>query len=82
MKTESLENAGMLAGKTMAYGGAAGSALSGLTVSEIGVIVGIVIGVLGLVLGQFWQWRKDRREHRESEARLRHELGTNWDSPT
>lgn len=79
MNPETLERAGTVAGKTLTYGGAAGTAVSGLTLSEIGVIVGIVIGALGLVFGQYWAWRKDKREQRESEARLRHKFGTDWD---
>ena len=79
MTPESVERVGTVAGKTLMYGGAAGSAVSGLTLSEIGVVVGIVIGVLGLLLGQYWAWRKDRREQLESEARLRHKFGTGWD---
>lgn len=90
MHPEAMEKAGVIAGKTLMYGGAAGSAVSGLTLSDIGVMVGIVIGVLGLLLGQYWAWRKDRRERRESdtrlqreqremEARMRHKFGTGWD---
>lgn len=79
MEPEALEKAGTIAGKTLMYGGAAGSIVSGWTLSEIGVFIGIVIGIAGLVLGQFWAWRKDRREQRESEARLRHKFGTGWD---
>ena len=55
------------------------AALSGLTLSEIGVIVGIVVAVLGLLLGQFWSWRRDRREATEMEARMKHKFGTGWD---
>lgn len=79
MTPESVEKTGAIAGKTLMYGGAAGSVASGLTLSEIGVIVGMLLGVLGLLLGQYWAWRKDRREQRESEARLRHKFGTGWD---
>lgn len=67
---ETTENAAIVASKTAAYGGAASAILGGLTISEIGVIVGIVVGVLGLILGQFWSWRRDQRERRESAARL------------
>ncbi|GAB2472272.1 hypothetical protein GCM10027082_24740 [Comamonas humi] len=73
------ENVGIVTGKTAAYGGAATAAVSGMTLSEIGVIVGIAVGVLGLLLGQFWSWRRDRREQREMEARMLHKYGTGWD---
>ena len=43
--------------------------------AEIGVIVGIIVGVVGLLLGQYWQWRKDRREERALTAWLENEAG-------
>lgn len=73
------ESAAIVAGKTAAYGGAATAAVSGLTLSEVGVIVGIAVGVLGLIFGQFWSLRRDRREEREMEARMKHKYGTGWD---
>ncbi len=79
MDPEAVEKTGTIAGKTLMYGGAAGSVASGLSLSDIGVIIGVIIGVAGLLLGQYWAWRKDRREQRESEARMRHKFGTGWD---
>ncbi|QNN56486.1 hypothetical protein H9K76_18390 [Diaphorobacter ruginosibacter] len=73
------ESVGIVAGKTAAYGGGATAFVSGLTLSEVGVIVGIVVAVLGLLLGQFWSWRRDRREQREMDVRLSHDIGTGWD---
>lgn len=73
------ENSAIVAGKTAAYGGALTAFTSGLTVSEFGVIVGCIVGVLGLIFGQYWAWRRDRREQREMVARLQHKLGTGWD---
>lgn len=76
---ESPENGAIIASKAAAYGGAVSAIFSGLTVSEIGVIIGTIVGVVGLLLGQFWSWRRDRREVREMEARMRHKFGTQWD---
>lgn len=73
------ESVGIVAGKTAVYGGGATAFVSGLTLSEVGVIIGIVVAVLGLVLGQFWSWRRDRREEREMQARMAHKYGTGWD---
>lgn len=73
------ENAAIVGGKVAAYGGSGAAVVSGLTLNEIGVIVGIVVAVLGLLLGQFWSWRKDRREQREMDARMHREFGTGWD---
>lgn len=73
------ENAVIVGSKVAAYGGSGAAVVSGLTLNELGVIVGIVVGVAGLVLGQVWSWRKDRREQREMEVRMQHKFGTGWD---
>ncbi len=77
--TNGAENGAIVAGKAAAYGGATGAFVSGLTVSEWGVIGGLLIGVLGWACSQYWSWRKDRREAREMEARMQHKFGTGWD---
>lgn len=73
------ENAAIVGSKAAAYGGAVTAVGSGLSLNEIGVIVGIVVAVAGLLLGQFWSWRKDRREEREMEVRMHRKFGTGWD---
>ncbi|MBB6579578.1 hypothetical protein HNP33_003692 [Comamonas odontotermitis] len=73
------ESAAIVAGKTAAYGGATTAVVSGMSLSEMGIIVGAIVGVLGLIFGQYWAWRKDRREAREMEARMQHKFGTGWD---
>lgn len=52
------------------YAGAAVSVGSALTLTEIGVIVGIVTALLTFVLNAVYMYRKDKREKQESEARL------------
>nr|WP_240763564.1 phage holin family protein [Paraburkholderia silviterrae] len=42
-----------------------------LTLTDIGVIVGIATACLTFALNAFFMWRKDQREQRESEERLR-----------
>ena len=44
-----------------------------LTLTDIGVIVGIATAVLTFSLNAYFMWRKDQREQRESDARL-HEM--------
>lgn len=62
-----------VATQTMTYGGASTAIVSGLTLNQVGVIVGIVVGVVGLAL-QFWATL--RRDRREVEAhRVRKEWG-------
>ncbi|MFN4121259.1 holin [Acidovorax sp.] len=78
MSNHAVENAGIVASKVAAYGGAGGAVVAGLTLNELGVIVGIFVAVVGLVLGQIWSWRKDRRETREQEIRMRSEFGSEW----
>lgn len=79
MSNHAIETAVITTGKASAYGGAAVATVSGLTLNELGVIVGIFVGVTGLILGQVWSWRRDRREAREQEARMRRDFGSNWD---
>ena len=73
------ESVGIAAGKTAAYGGAATAAVGGMTLSEMGIIVGAIVGVLGLILGQYWAWRRDDRQRaevaqRQAERELRMSL--------
>lgn len=44
------------------YTGAGISVLSGLTLTDVGVIVGIATAILTFVANIVWQVRKDRRE--------------------
>lgn len=59
---DALEKSGIIASKTATYGGAAGAVFAGFSVSEIGIIVGAVVGVAGLVGSQYWSRRKTLRE--------------------
>ena len=73
-----VEGLPIAAGKTATYGGAIGALVSGWTISEIGVVVGIVVGVLGLIFGQYWAWRRDCREAAEQEMKMVLEYGPDW----
>ena len=75
---DTVESLPIAAGKTATYGGAIGAFVSGWSISEIGVVVGIVVGVLGLIFGQYWAWRRDRREAAEQEMKMTLEYGPNW----
>ena len=77
MRTE-VESLPIAAGKTATYVGAIGALVGGWTISEIGVVVGIMVGVLGLIFGQYWAWRRDRRELAEQELKRIFEYGPNW----
>jgi uncharacterized membrane protein (DUF485 family) len=52
------------------YAGAGASIGASLTLTEIGVTVGIVTALLTFVLNGVYMYRKDRREQRESDAHL------------
>ena len=75
---DTVEGLPIAAGKTATYGGAIGAFVSGWTISEIGIVVGIVVGVLGLIFGQYWAWRRDRREAAEQEMKMMLEYGPKW----
>jgi membrane protein implicated in regulation of membrane protease activity len=57
------------------YAGALSSVVASLTLTEIGVIVGITTAVLTFLLNLFYTRRRDKREQAESEARLKKLLG-------
>lgn len=52
------------------YAGAATSIFSSMTLTDIGVIVGIVTALLTFGLNAFYTYRKDKREQLESEAAI------------
>ncbi|MEM5389230.1 HP1 family phage holin [Paraburkholderia phymatum] len=52
------------------YAGSAVSLVSSLTLTDIGVLVGIATAIATFALNVFFMRRKDAREQRESDARL------------
>ena len=68
MKDAAPEHAAIAASKIATYSGATAAVTSGLTLSEWGVIIGICVGVLGLLFGQYWAWRKESRERARDAA--------------
>ncbi|EOG9916774.1 HP1 family phage holin [Pseudomonas aeruginosa] len=52
---------------TASYTGAGISVLSGLTLTDVGIIVGIATAILTFVANMVWQARKDRRERELNE---------------
>ena len=75
---DTVEGLPITVGKAATYVGAIGAFVSGWTISEIGVVVGIVVGVLGMIFGQYWAWRREKREAAEQEVRLTLEYGPRW----
>lgn len=53
------------------YAGAGISVLSGLTLTDVGIIVGIATAVLTFIANVIWQVRKDRRERERHELEMR-----------
>ncbi|MDA3152274.1 hypothetical protein JR313_20175 [Pseudomonas aeruginosa] len=49
------------------YTGAGISVLSGLTLTDVGIIVGIATAILTFAANMVWQARKDRRERELNE---------------
>lgn len=56
--------------EAMSYAGGGVSIGAALTLTEIGVIVGIATAFLTFVLNAWYTYRKDQREKMESAARL------------
>jgi uncharacterized membrane protein (DUF485 family) len=56
---------------TVSYAGAGASVIAGLTLTEWGIIVGIVTAVLTFAANIIYQHRKDKRETLLHEAQLR-----------
>lgn len=75
MKDESVSAAVEVAGASVASKvTTAGAGVTGLGwwfSSEAAVFVGILIGVAGYLTNVYFQLRRDRREQRESEARMK-----------
>lgn len=57
--------------EVISYAGGAVSIASSLTLTEVGVIVGIATALLTFILNVIYMYRKDRREQAESMAALR-----------
>lgn len=52
------------------YAGGLASIVASLTLTQIGVIVGIITALLTLAVNVVYMYRKDRREQRESDAAM------------
>lgn len=52
------------------YTGGAVSVLSALTLTEVGIIIGIVTALLTFAMNAIYHYRKDRREKEAHEIRL------------
>lgn len=63
-----LEKIGIGAAKVATGGGAITSFFSGLSTSDLGVIVGILLGVIGVWQVHYWQKKRAEREERLNKA--------------
>lgn len=57
--------------QAVSYAGATTSVVAGLTLTEWGIIVGIVTAILTFVANLIYQRRKDKRDHALYEAQMR-----------
>jgi hypothetical protein len=57
-------------GSKAAYGGGGTAFISGLISNEVGVIVGIVVGVTGLLVNWYYKAKQDRRDQVEHDRRM------------
>jgi hypothetical protein len=58
------------ASEVSSYAGATASIASSLTLTEIGVIVGIATAVLTFIINLYYANRRDQREQRETNAAI------------
>lgn len=70
-KTASFDAAMAATGSKMTYAGAGTSVTGWALSSEVGVLAGIIIGVVGLAVNTYFRWKEDRRRQVEHEARMR-----------
>jgi len=61
---QTAEQLGAKVGATLAYGGSGGAVFFGLTVNELGVVVGIFTAITGLAMNFYFKWREDQRQER------------------
>ena len=80
MMREQADAVGVAIGKAATYGGAGSMIVFGLTLYELGIIVGIVTALLGYVTQLYFNRRRDRRELLEHSARMERLL-SEWDGP-
>jgi uncharacterized membrane protein (DUF485 family) len=52
------------------YAGGVASVAASLTLTEVGVIIGIVTALLTFAVNAVYMYRKDKREQRESDAAM------------
>lgn len=54
----------------ISYAGSVASVGTALTLNDVTSIIGIATAVLTFAMNGLYAWRRDRREQRESDARL------------
>lgn len=79
MMRDQADALGVAIGKTATYSGAGSMIVFGLSLYELGVIVGMVTGVIGLFVQWHFNRRRDRREALEHAARMER-LRDEWES--
>lgn len=58
------------AGTSIAMTGGGGAVVSGLALSDWGVIAGIIIGVIGLIIQYYFKWKEDQRRQAEEARKI------------
>lgn len=71
---ERIDMAMATAGKVTTYAGGAGSVIGGLSASDVGVIGGLIVAILGWLTQVYFNARRDRRERADrADRRAEHE---------
>lgn len=71
MKQESIEAVGAKVAAGVTYAGSGGAVLAGLTLTEWGVIVGIITAIVGLAMQWYFNDLRNKREREAHESNMR-----------
>ena len=53
------------------YFGSGTAVIFGMSTNELAAVGGVFVGLAGLAINMFFNWKRDRREQREHEARMK-----------
>lgn len=71
MQLPSIEKIEMTGSQATTQAGAGITIFSGLTLNEVGVLVGILVGLAGICLQWYFLSRRDKREREAHEFKMR-----------
>lgn len=70
MNKDHIDTAVTAAASKATYAGAAVTGAGKVLNAETVMLIGLIVTIAGFLVNVFFQWRRDRRERREHEARM------------